>query len=175
MNGRAIKPNKPDRSASVAAIVRALESNRSEKERLFNDPFSLSLLPTVFRFIFYLLRIPFLLNGLLTYWQRNYGGVMGNVVCRTCFIDDALCRSLDDNIDCLVILGAGLDSRAYRIPDVSDISVFELDHSNTLNWKKARLSWIFGKIPNHVRFLPVDFDQNHLEENQEPPVLLAQG
>ena len=115
MNGRTVKSNKPDRSASVAAIVRALESNRSEKERLFNDLFSLKLLPTTFRFIFYVLRMPFFLSVLLTYWQRNYGGVMGNVICRTCFIDETLCRALDDNIDSLVILGAGLGRIGNRL------------------------------------------------------------
>jgi methyltransferase (TIGR00027 family) len=77
---------------------------------------------------------------------------------RTRHIDDVLADSLRAGATQLVILGAGLDSRAYRFSDaLRGVRVFELDLSQTQNYKKARVRDVFGDLPAHVTYTPIDF------------------
>jgi methyltransferase (TIGR00027 family) len=64
-----------------------------------------------------------------------------------------------------VILGAGYDSRAYRFDKMKEqLKVFEVDHPATQADKLAKVRGIFGTIPTHVTFVPVDFNVQTLEK-----------
>ena len=77
---------------------------------------------------------------------------------RTRHIDDVLAESLRAGATQVVILGAGLDSRAYRVGDaLRGVRVFELDLPQTQNYKKARVRDVFGGLPAHVTYTPIDF------------------
>jgi methyltransferase (TIGR00027 family) len=60
-----------------------------------------------------------------------------------------------------VILGAGLDTFAYRRPDL-DLCVFEVDHPATQVWKQRRLADLGVAIPGNLVFVPVDFERQGL-------------
>ena len=60
-----------------------------------------------------------------------------------------------------VILGAGLDTFAYRRPD-SGLRVFEVDHPATQAWKQRRLADLGVAIPGNLVFVPVDFERQRL-------------
>lgn len=149
-------------SALAPAAVRAIESYRNKEERLFDDRFAIDLLPLVWRVIIKLMRIPSLRNLVLELRERQFPGIIGNLLCRTRFIDDVLLDALNRGIEQLVILGAGFDSRAYRIPGIERILVFEVDHPSPQAQKKARLQKIFGMLPSHVVFVPIDFNRQKL-------------
>jgi len=159
-----MKPSSAILSAAAPAIIRVIESYRSEKERLFDDRFANGLLPALFRVISDLLRVPLLGTAVLAVRERQWPGLMGNIICRTCYIDDVLRDALGEGLDQVVILGAGLDSRAYRIPSIDRTRVFEVDHPATQDWKKARLQKILGTLPSYVNFVPIDFEQQKLED-----------
>jgi methyltransferase (TIGR00027 family) len=77
---------------------------------------------------------------------------------RTRHIDDVLGESLRAGAAQVVILGAGLDSRAYRFGEAwRGVRVFELDLPQTQNYKKARVRDVFGGLPAHVTYAPIDF------------------
>ena len=77
---------------------------------------------------------------------------------QTRHIDDVLAESLRAGATQVVILGAGLDSRAYRFGDaLGGVRVFELDLPQTQNYKKARVRDVFGGLPPHVTYAPIDF------------------
>ena len=77
---------------------------------------------------------------------------------RTRHIDDVLAESLRAGATQVVILGAGLDSRAYRFGDAfRGTRVFELDLPQTQTYKKARVRDVFGGLPAHVTYAPIDF------------------
>ena len=77
---------------------------------------------------------------------------------RTRHIDEVLTESLRGGATQIVILGAGLDSRAYRLGDaLRGVRVFELDLPQTQNYKKARVRDVFGSLPAHVTYAPIDF------------------
>ena len=82
---------------------------------------------------------------------------------RTRHIDDVLAESLRAGATQVVILGAGLDSRAYRFGDaLRGVRVFELDLPQTQNYKKARVREVFGGLPAHVTYAPIDFGTQDL-------------
>jgi methyltransferase (TIGR00027 family) len=61
----------------------------------------------------------------------------------------------------LVILGAGLDSRAWRLDGLKDTVVFEVDHPSSQAWKRERSASIPFKAKD-VRFVAMDFEQQQL-------------
>ena len=93
-------------------------------------------------------------------------GVLGWLVARERYIDDTLQASLQAGLEQLVILGAGYDSRPYRFEalksSAATIRVFEVDHPATQVDKQDRLVKIFGQVPAHVVFVPVDFNTQSL-------------
>jgi methyltransferase (TIGR00027 family) len=155
-------PGTVSKTALGTAAGRALETFRPVNDRLFSDRFAMRFLPLAHRMVVHLLRIPVLGPALLAGRERQIPGVMGNLLCRTRFIDDMLREALGENIHQLLILGAGLDSRAYRIDGSDDVRVFEVDHPATQLWKQRRIIRIFNGTPPHVTFVPVDFDREDL-------------
>jgi methyltransferase (TIGR00027 family) len=85
------------------------------------------------------------------------------VLLRTRYIDDFLAEQLVPEVQQLVILGAGFDSRAYRFRDrLHDVAVFEVDHPATSRSKISAVRRILGSAPSHVTYVPVDFDRESL-------------
>lgn len=62
----------------------------------------------------------------------------------------------------LVVLGAGLDTFAYRNPYGDRLAVFEVDHPETQAWKRRRLAEIGIDIPASLTYAPVDFERDDL-------------
>jgi methyltransferase (TIGR00027 family) len=150
------------RSALGPASIRAFELYHPN--RLFEDRYALDFLPLFWRVILEIMRLPILGTTILALRERQFPGVMGNLLCRTRFIDDMLSVALKEGLDQVVILGAGFDSRAYRIPNINGTQVFEVDHPATQARKEERLQQILGNIPPHVTFVPIDFDKEKLED-----------
>ena len=71
-------------------------------------------------------------------------------------------RELDQYPEQLVILGAGFDARAYRLPGLRGITVFEVDHPDTPATKRQVLERALSMPPKHVRFVALDFNQRDL-------------
>jgi methyltransferase (TIGR00027 family) len=101
----------------------------------------------------------------LGYSERRGPGVMGFLVARERHIDEFLLSCLQKGLDQLVILGAGYDSRAYRIPQLqSGVKVFEVDQPATQQVKLNQLRRILDALPAHVTFVPVDFNTQSLAD-----------
>ena len=149
-------------SAMSVASIRAVESYRSEKDRLFEDPFALHFLKPGWRLILHMLRLPIIGTSFLALRERQFPGTLGGIICRTRFIDDALRDALKEGINQVVILGAGFDSRAYRIPRIDKARVFEVDHPTAQAWKRTCLEKIMGTLPPNVIFVPIDFKNQDL-------------
>jgi methyltransferase (TIGR00027 family) len=97
-------------------------------------------------------------------WTRlgNRGALARAVHVRTRHIDDVVEDSLESGINQIVNLGAGLDSRAYRIDALRAGRVFELDLPATQEYKKKRVREILGSLPGHVTYVPIDFAKQDL-------------
>ena len=78
---------------------------------------------------------------------------------RARFVDGEIEQAIRDGIDQYVILGAGLDSFAWRRTDLmSDLELFEVDHPTTQQWKRERLSVAGLSHPSNVHFVAIDFE-----------------
>jgi methyltransferase (TIGR00027 family) len=153
-----MRKNQTSLTAAGIAITRAIESGKPADERICCDPYARRFAPG---WLYSL--TAFFVNTGYTEWSGP--GVMGFIVARERYIDDVLQSFLEDGLQQLVILGAGFDSRAYRIErDKSLQKVFEVDHPATQTDKITKVQAIFGKTPAHVTFVPVDFISQTLEE-----------
>src|SRR5262245_56108719 len=120
------------RTATVVALWRARESARAASTRLFEDPFAEMFVGWRLRRALKLSRLPVV--GAALPWglvDGHWDGSRGTVAVRTRYIDDALGVALRNGVEQVVILGAGFDSRAYRIPGIERVRVFEVDHPVT--------------------------------------------
>ncbi|MGP6157334.1 MAG: class I SAM-dependent methyltransferase [Vulcanimicrobiaceae bacterium] len=86
------------------------------------------------------------------------------VAVRTRFAEDALAAAVERGLRQLVVLGAGLDTYAYRAASASSVRVFEVDHSTTQAWKRRRLAEAGIALPAALTFAPVDFEREPLNE-----------
>jgi hypothetical protein len=83
-------------------------------------------------------------------------------IMRAKFIDEVVQNESTAGLDELILLGAGLDSRAYRLAEHLDgARVFEVDHPASLASKRARLRRLLGKEPDHVTFVAVESLMRH--------------
>jgi methyltransferase (TIGR00027 family) len=152
------------RTATVVTLWRAIESARSPRTRLFEDPLARAFLGRRFRWALRLSRLPVV--GAAMPWSLvdgRWAGPRGTVVVRTRYIDDRLCDALRHGVEQVVILGAGFDSRAYRIPEIARARVFEVDHPATQAEKRRRLTRRLGTLPSHATFVPIDFTTDTLD------------
>jgi methyltransferase (TIGR00027 family) len=90
------------------------------------------------------------------------GGLLDHVALRTRAIDVALLAELAAGTRQLVICGAGLDARAFRIPELRDTVVFEVDHPATQPLKRSRVEG-HASTAREVRWVTVDFERESLE------------
>ena len=85
---------------------------------------------------------------------------------RSRYAEDQLARAVEDGVKQYVVLGAGLDTFAYRSP-FTDLRVFEVDHPATQAWKRKRLQVAGVAVPASLRFVPVDFERQTLAAELE--------
>jgi methyltransferase (TIGR00027 family) len=79
---------------------------------------------------------------------------------RSRYAEDELSVAIQHGISQYIILGAGLDSFAYRCPDLMRaLHVYEVDHPATQSWKRARLRELGIKSPPTLRHVPLDFEE----------------
>lgn len=154
-----MKAGQESRTAVSVCVGRAMAHGRTAVGR-FSDPTALALLPEGER-----KRIERIRSGAqLTRRQRFERSVVDSqakmVVARTVFIDDAVRAAGTPQ---LVILGAGLDGRAWRLPELRDVTVFEVDHPASQRQKRARAAAL-TQVARDVRFVPVDFARDRLDD-----------
>ena len=100
---------------------------------------------------------------------RPYLLALSRWVCvRARFPEDLVEQSIAGGVAQYVILGAGLDSFAYRRRDLLDrLRVFEVDHPATHAWKRQRLAELSMEPPTSLVFAPIDFERQTLREGLE--------
>ena len=90
-------------------------------------------------------------------------GMRSSVIVRSRLADDVWAEAVERGIRQYVVLGAGLDTTAYRHPDASS-RIFEVDLPATQEWKHARLREAGIAMPPSLHFVPVDFERVGLAE-----------
>jgi methyltransferase (TIGR00027 family) len=147
----------------MVAAIRALYTELPPPYNLAPDPLAVELVPLW-------LALPARAAGLVPWAApavHRVAGVLAqgltyNVALRTRAIDDALREALGRGAAQLVVLGAGLDSRAYRIDELAGASVYEVDYPSTHRYKAERMARLSTPRDRHVVRVAIDFERDRL-------------
>jgi methyltransferase (TIGR00027 family) len=86
------------------------------------------------------------------------------IICRARYTEDTIEKAVKQGVKQYVILGAGLDTFAFRRPDLLEqLDVFEVDHPSTQVFKLNRIAELGWEHPAKLHFVPVDFTKESLE------------
>jgi len=86
------------------------------------------------------------------------------LVARSRYAEEELARAFEHGTRQYVVLGAGMDTFAYRNPHGAQLRVFEVDHPRTQAGKRTRLQAQGIALPPWLVFVPVDFEKDSLAE-----------
>jgi methyltransferase (TIGR00027 family) len=88
-------------------------------------------------------------------------GFRASIVARARFIEDLVAEQAGRGVTQYVLLGAGLDTFAQRRPEIaSRMRIFEVDQPGPQAWKRQRLTELGYGVPDWLRLVPVNFEQN---------------
>lgn len=156
------------RTAEYVALLRALETTERRREPLFRDPYASRFLTGSRAAWHTLLKVPGLRPMIERYSDTRGPGLRTSTIAQTAFIDDFVRKEVKRGIRQLVLLGAGFDVRAHRIPELVETGseVFEVDRPDMQEVKRKRLEGA-PDLKKNVRYVHADLLSEHL------PVKLA--
>jgi methyltransferase (TIGR00027 family) len=155
-----MKPGHESQTAVMVCAARAAAHGRTNVTA-FADPSALALLPEDARRRVERFRSGVPPTGLREGFEKAFLEKRAKMmVARTVAIDQAIRAAASPQV---VILGAGLDGRAWRMSELADVTVFEVDHPDSQRKKRERTASL-QQTARDVRFVPVDFTRDRLED-----------
>ena len=98
-------------------------------------------------------------------WMMQSGAAASILLSRAQYAEECLEKSMASGTVQYVMLGAGLDSFAFRRPELMDkLVLFEVDHPATQAHKRQRLAELGWAQPANLHYLPVDFTRQRLSD-----------
>lgn len=147
---------RPSRTGELTAIMRAIHQTADEEPKILSDPIAPRLVDTMRdddEWLTPILRHPFAKQ-----WRAGF-------MIRSRYAEDCLAECVDQGIQQYAILGAGLDTFAFRQPPWAQaLRIYEIDHPATQRWKRDRLAAASIAIPPNLTFVPIDFERGSLCE-----------
>jgi methyltransferase (TIGR00027 family) len=141
----------------LTAVQRAAHQVLDDEPRILDDPVAVGLAEGCSR--------EEILAAARDYRTPIVALMRAAFVLRSRFAEDCLRSAVGGGIRQYVILGAGLDTFAYRQPDwARQLAIFEVDHPSSQEYKRGRLAARGIQIPPNLRFCPCDFEHQSLDE-----------
>jgi methyltransferase (TIGR00027 family) len=166
---RAVEPGKPSVTALEVTAYRAIGAKHPDPTIRNDDYLAERFLGTKERAILRAAGSQGVLNALkmdteAAWSSLGTGQAFATAVhARTRYIDGLFKEALASSATQVVILGAGLDSRAYRFADaLGRVRVFEVDFPPTQEYKKKRVREVLGSLRPYVTYVPIDFAKEDL-------------
>ena len=149
------------RTIEIPAIMRALHQTLDDDPKILSDSIAPRLIdPDDNRQWL----APLLDHSFAKQWRAGFA-------LRARYTEDCLAERVQHRARQYVILGAGLDSFAYRQPPwANSLRIYEVDHPITQQWKCDRLRSADIAIPSNLTFVPIDFERASI-----PDALQAAG
>jgi methyltransferase (TIGR00027 family) len=178
-----MRHDRPSSTATMIAVWRGVAG--LEEPLLAPDAVAERLVPSPYRQALALARhMPRTSATLLRLADRAMRGRIRHMAFRTRTIDDVIAAGMAADIDQVVVLGAGLDARAWRLPALRNAIVFEVDHPATQVHKRARLTASGVRLcARDIRFAAVDLERDNVVErlaeighdHTRPSVFVCEG
>jgi methyltransferase (TIGR00027 family) len=152
----------PSRMAEGIAMQRFAETSKNKENRICSDPYAIHFIrPEIIEFG---KNNPEEAKKLVEQMEQLLPGLSSSIIARVRYFDDYLKTCLKNSIKQLVILGAGYDTRAYRIEELKNIiEIYEVDHPSTQKFKKDIIKKLFEN-DDHVKYVPIDFETQKIDE-----------
>lgn len=144
----------------------AVEQFYPMEQRVINDILAYRMLPASSRVFVQFLRPNWMRNWIVGLSEKSQPGIWGGLLCRKRYIDDKLVAYPEDT-EAIVNLGAGFDSRLFRLPALSNVPAWEIDQPENIQAKMTRLNRVLGRIPSNVNLVSIDFDKEALAATLE--------
>lgn len=141
----------------------AIEQTFPVNQRIVDDELAYRIMPFSIRIWAFLMKITFIRNWITGYYEKSNPGVWGGLLSRKRYINDKLDQNTGQ-MDGVVNLGAGFDTRVYTLGSLRNLPVWELDQTEIINTKKKRLKKILGNIPENIELVGIDFDHDDVSE-----------
>jgi methyltransferase (TIGR00027 family) len=139
-----------------------------ETRRILSDDLAYRILPFGARAAIRIKAGPFSGDFIVKQAEKKVPGLWGSIMCRKRYIDEMVSETVENSeVEAVVNLGAGFDTRACRLPALSRLKVFELDQPDSINRKRRRLENLFTRVPDNVTLIPINFDREDLREALE--------
>lgn len=146
----------------IPTVLVAIEQCYPKSRRVIDDPLAARMLPLGARMFVRLLRLPWMRDWLIGQSEKNDPGIWGSLLFRKRYIDEKVEASRNE-IEAVVSLGAGFDTRPFRLPTLANVPVWEIDQRENIEAKTKRLCKALGAIPANVKLVTVDFDRDDLD------------
>jgi len=154
----------PREMAEVIALQRYAESNLPEDTRIFFDPLAIHFIDP--RKLQWARDHPAETRAMVEELERTTPGWSNSIRARVRYFDDLTEQAALDGVRQMVVLGAGYDTRAYRIDAVKDaVRVFEVDRPPIMGRKTEVMTRVLGAVPDHVTTVPLDLEHDDLWES----------
>lgn len=158
-----MQKNRSSETAKGIAMYRMIESVRSEKDRVFFDPYAQIFLESKWK---KRIQSPIRLALLKFLGNLKYPGFRGSLATRFRFMNESIKGCFPGDFSQLVILGAGYDMSAYCFrDDLVDATIFEVDHPNTQKEKQTKIKKHVKNIPKNITYVPINFETDDLKES----------
>lgn len=151
-------------------VMVALEQHYPEIQRIITDDLAYRILPLGARASVWLKLRLMSVDSMVRWMERRIPGMWSGFLVRKRYIDDEVVEGLGRGVEAVVNLGAGFDTRAYRLPALARVPVWEVDQTENIEAKRSRLKKLFKGVPAHVTLVPIDFEREELG-----PVLQSHG
>ena len=147
----------PSRTALSAAVHRAIHQLADDEPKIVTDPVVVPLVEVA--------APGKIAAGMEARNLRLSKGGRAVTQFRLRFAEEELARVLMEGVRQYVVLGAGLDTFAYRQPPFAEtLEIIEVDHPATQAWKRASLAAAGIPLPSNLSWAPVDFECDTLSD-----------
>ena len=131
---------------------------------MIDDPLAAEVLPPVYRLIVKAMRLPMLRNWMVNVSEKQVTGIWSAMTCRKRYIDEKVIAAVqgEDSVKAIVNLGAGYDTRCYRLADLANIPTWEVDQPVNIKAKHKGLQRAIGTIPENMTLVPINFVEQEI-------------
>jgi methyltransferase (TIGR00027 family) len=143
-------------------VLVAVEQFTPAPQRIITDELAIRFMPALGRWMIGTCRWGWLRKQFIKLSEAQAPGIYGGMLCRKRYADDRAREALAAGIPQVVILGAGLDTKAYRLVAPQDVAAFEVDQPESIAYKENRLRAIYGRIPDDVTLVSINFETDDL-------------
>ena len=151
-------------AADKTATTKAMEYYFDKEIRLYEDKYSKEFVSTGNRILLSMLKFKPLFNLMVNYMEKLVPGVYGGLACRMHYMDYITKQCVSEGFEAVINLGAGFDTRPFRIDELNDIPYYIMDLPETIDSYKETVNKKSLPLPKSVKLVPIDFNSQSVEK-----------